>query len=591
MHPFCAGDTQHLMRLVSAGFLALIAIAPGCKKKEEPPPIAKVEAAPETAVPAPDGLVAEAIIRSPDAIVQSFRVITPLIPDKASPLLADMLHVSRETTDEVDGGKPAYFVGVQRATGSGFVFAVQLKNPQKVLDALGKQGLARTEDQTQALSIFEAGQAATGPRTQVLGVRKNFLLAASNVASLKELAPYATRTLPTHAVPTEDVRITVPQAAMRGSIRDNLNAAIQAAALQRKLMVAKAKSSDAGVPQGVGALDAIGEYSARTNERIVSWLADAGDAHVTITTKEGALSVRADVEVPNADSPFGKQVASWPVGNAVTALAAPSNALLAFTGKSSEAARAESSKDLAEMLATMYPDDVTPKERTKVEEFLAAWDKARGESTTGALLYEGPTRLAIAARLGAKDPAALAKLTREAFTSIFAIKGVAAGLVKQGIGVPKWSDATIAGTHVDVLAVNMPKKPGEKPKPGEPETADIVFGPVPGQSELAIVAGVGAKELFATFVESKADKSLESFAPLKQQLEKLGPDLAGVAMGLPARMIPLASAANVPAAAPPTDPVFVAIGKGAKGPFVLLDVSRAAVELAGRFALSTMMKK
>lgn len=579
------------MRRLTAGFFALIAVLPACKKKEEPPPIAKVEVAPETPVPAPEGLVAEAIVRSPDAIVQSFRVITPLIPDKASPLLADMMHVGRETTDEVDGQKPAFVVVVHHQNDNGFVFAVQVKNPAKVLESLAKQGLARTEDQSQALSIFEAGQGSTGPKGQVLGVRKNFLIAASNVASLKELAAYATRTLPTRPVPTQDLALTIPQAAMRGSIRDQFNQVVQAAALQRKALVAKAKASDAGVPQGVGALDAIGEYSARTNERIVAWLADAGDAHLTLSTKDGALSLRADVEIPNAESPFGKQVAAWPVGNALTALAAPSGALLAFTGKSSDAARAESSHDLAEMLATMYPDDVTPKERTKVEEFLAAWDKARGESTTGALLYEGPARLAIAAKLGAKDPASLAKLTKDAFASVFAIKGVAAGLVKQGIGVPKFSDATIAGTHVDVLSLNMPKKPGDKPKPGEPETADIVFGPVPGQPELAIVAGVGAKELFATFVESKNDKSLESYPLLKQQLEKLGPDLSGVAMGLPSRMVPLASAANVTTPTPPTDPVFVAVGKGAKGPFVVLDVSRPAVELAGRFAISSMMKK
>lgn len=580
------------MRRLTAGFLVLIAIAPGCKKKDEPQVVAKVEAAPEGPVAAPEGLLAEAIIRSPDALIASFRVITPIIPDKASPLLADVMHVSRETTDEVDGSKPAYFVTTRKsATENGFVFAVQLKNSAKVLDALAKQGLARTEDNAQALSIFEAGQAATGPKAQVLGVRKGFLLAASNVASLKELAGYVTRTMPTKPAPTQDVAITVPQSAMRGPLRDGLNALVTAAALQRKMLVAKAKGSDAGLPQGIGAMEAIGEYSARTNERIVAWLADAGDARITVTTKDGALSLRAEVDVPDPASPFGKQVASWPVGNALTALAAPGGALLAFTGRSSESARAESSRDFAETLATMYPDDVTPKERTKVEEFLGAWDKARSETTTGALLYEGPTRLAIAARLGAKDPAALAKLTKDAFSTIFAMKGVAAGLTRQGIGVPKFSDATIAGAHVDVLAINMPKKPGEKPKPGEPETADVVFGPVPGQSELAIVAGVGAKELFATFLENKGEKSLEAYPLLKQQVDKLGPDLAGVAMGLPSRMVPLASGSPLLTPPPANDPVFVAVGKGAKGPFFVLDVSRAAVELAGRFAISTMMKK
>ena len=579
------------MRRSTAGFLALIAIAPGCKKKDEPAPVAKVEPAVEAAVAAPEGLVAEAIVRSPDALVASFRVITPIVPDKAAPLLADAMHVGRETTDEVDGTRPAYFVTTRKGpTESGFVFAVQLKSAAKVLDALAKQGLARTEDSTQALSIFEAGQAAKGPKGQVLGVRKGYLLAASSVSALKELAGYATRTLPTRPAPTSDVAITIPQSAMRGALRDAFGAVVAAAAAQRKLLLDKPKG-DAGAPQAVGAMDAIGAYSARTNERIVGWLADAGEAHVNLTAKDGALSLRADVEIPNAESPFGKAIAGWQVGSALTVLAAPSNALLAFGGRTGDAARAESSRDLAEILATMYPDDVTAKERAKVEEFLSAWDKARDDAATGALLYEGPARLAVAARLGAKDPAALAKLTKDAFTTIFAMKGVASGLGKQGIGVSKFTEATIAGVRVDVLSLNMPKKPGEKPKPGEPETADVVFGPAPGGRELAVVAGVGARELFATFVEAKGDKNLEAFSPLKQQVEKLGPDLSGVALGLPSRMIPLSSGAQVTTPAPPNDPVLVAVGRSAKGPFVVLDVSRAAVELAGRFAIGTMMKK
>lgn len=567
---------------------AVAVVLPSCKKKDEPLPVQKVEAAPETAVPAPDGLMVEAVLRSPDAMIQSFRTITPLVPERVAPILADMLHVSRETTDEVDGTKPAYFVLVRRNNESQFVFAVQLRDAGKVLAALSKQGLARTEDPTQALSIFEAGQATLGPRGQVLGVRRNYLIAASTVAGLKELAPFATRTMPTRALPKEDVMLTVPRSAMRGPLRDALNAAIMSAAARRKDLLAPA--ADAGAPRTVSAFEAIGEYAARSNERLVSWLADAGDAHVAITTQAGSISIRSDVEIDNMESPFGKAITTWPVGDATAALNVPAGALLAFAGRSSETARTESSKDFAEMLATMYPTDVTPKEKAKVEEFLAAWDKARNEQTTGALLYEGPTRLAISLRLGAKDPAALAKLTREALTSILAIKGVAQGLTKEGVGAPKWSEATIAGTHVDVLSVNLPHKPGEKPKPGEPETADVVFGVVPGSSEVAFVAGVGSKELFASVVEAKGATSLHSYAPLENHVKGLGTALAGFAVAMPSRMLPLASGTPVMAPAPPTDPIALAIGRGAKGPYLSIDITRPAVELAGKFLMTSMLK-
>jgi hypothetical protein len=575
----------------SRALLAAVALTvgfAGCKKKDAPP-VPKVDLTPESAVPAPSGLMIEAVVRSPDAIVQSFRTITPLVPDRAAPLLADALHVSRETTDEVDGQKPAYFALVRRNGESGYVLALHVRDAGKVLVSLAKQGLARTEDPSQGLSIFEAGQTSTGPRGQVLGVRRNFLIAASTVSTLRELAPFATRTLPTRPVPQEDVFVTVPQSAMRGEVRDALRSALEAAGERRKQ--AAATGSDAGIARSATAIDAIVEYATRSNERLVSWLGDAGDAHMTVVTRAGSVSIRGDIDVANAASPFGQQIESWPVGDASAALRVPAAALIAFVGRSSATARTEASRDLVDMLATTYPADVGEKEKAKLEEFLAAWDAARGDLTSGALLYEGPARIAIAARLSAKDPAALAKLTREAMASILAIKGVAQGLIKEGIGVPRFSTATLAGTHVDVLSLKLPQKPGEKPAPGEPETADIVFGVVPGSSDVALIAGVGSKDLFPMFIDTRIEKTLQSFPALSQQVQALGSSLAGFALGLPNRTLPLASGAEVKTPAPPEDPVAIAIGKGPKGPFLSMDVSRNAVELAGRFAMSAMLKK
>jgi hypothetical protein len=577
--------------LFTALFLPIFAVSASCKK-ETPAPTPKVEVpAPETAVPAPDGLVLEGIVRSPDAILQSLRTISPLVPERAAPVLADMLHVSRETTEEIEGTKPAFVVLTHKGTEMNVVFAVPVKDANKVLAALAKQGLSRTEDPSQALSIFEAGPASAGPKNQVLGVRRGFLLAASNVNALKELAPFATRTMPTRAVPKDDISLTIPASAMKGPVREGLKAALDAGALRRKEMLAKAKAGGATAPKGtpISAIDAIGEYSARQNEKIVGWLESAGDAHVTLSTVAGALALKADCDVPDANSALGKQIASWPLGDAMGSLDVPANALVAFSGRSSEAGRTEASHDLAEMLATMWPDDIPAAEKTKVEAFLASWDKARGDTTSGALLYEGPARLAIATKLAAKDPAALAKLMKEALTSILGIKGVVAGLTKEGIGAPTFVADKIAGADVQVMSIKLPRKAGEKPQPGEPETADVVFGPVPGSSEVAMVAGVGSKELFATVIEAKGEKSLKSSAELEARVKALGSGLAGAAIVLPSRTVPLASGGPAAKALPPFDPVVLAIGKGEKGPWLSIDVAKPAMELAGRFLVSTML--
>ena len=132
--------------------------------------------------------------------------------------------------------------------------------------------------------------------------------------------------------------------------------------------------------------------------------------------------------------------------------------------------------------------------------------------------------------------------------------------------------------------------PGEKPKPGEPETADIVFGVVPGTSEIAVVAGVGSKDLFPSVVEAKGATSMHGFAPLEAHVKGLGAAVAGFAVAMPSRILPLASGSPVMAPSPPRDPIVFAIGKGAKGPFLSIDVTRPAVELAGKFLMTSMLK-
>ncbi|MBL8721227.1 MAG: hypothetical protein JNL79_34900 [Myxococcales bacterium] len=575
-------------RVILASFaLASLLADAGCKKKEAPPEAKKEAVAPETAVPAPDGMVAEGIMKSPDAIMASLRTISPIIPDKAAPILADVLHVNRVVADEIDGQRPAFFVMARKGETSLYVFAAPIKDASKVGAELVKLGMSRMEDNTLGLSVFEGGATPGGPRTQVLGIRRNFLLAATSVQALKDLAPYATRSLPLKPVPTQEIAVTVPQSAVRGALRDAFKGMIDAGTAKRKELLAKAKSAPQKTP--VGLMDAVGDYATRQNERMLGWLADAGDAHVTLSTTGGSVTLKADVAAVVPDSVFGKTIASWPLGDSGPALDVPIGAVLAFVGRSGEVQRTESSRDLLEMLVGTFPDDIQSKEKEKIAEFLAAWDKARADLTSGALLYEGPSRLGVGLRIGAKDPAALAKLLETALTSVLGMKGVTAGLEKQGIGKPTLSKEKIGGIEANVLSLKLPHPNGEKPKPGEPETAEIVWAQNGTTVDLA--AGVGARELFQRVVEAKAEKSLRTYPEVVKRLEALGNELGGALLGVPSRVVPLSTGSPVVAPTPPGDLVVLAMGKNAQGPFVSLDLSRGAVEVFGRLAMQTMAKK
>jgi hypothetical protein len=572
------------IRTLAPMLLSLALLQGACKKKETPaPPVTKEVVGPETPVPAPEGILVEGIVRAPDAILESMRTVSPLVPDKAGPLLANVMHIPAAAGSEIDGSKPLYLVVAKLGPETAFIVAAPIKDAAKVTDVLAKTpSLKRSDDAEGQLAIFES---LSTPRNQVLAVRRSYLLAGASVATIKALAPYATRTMPTKPVPTEEVALTMPQAAIRGTIRDSLKAMLDASALQRKQMLEQAKTT--GAPPG--ALDVVSDYQSKQTQRFVEWLADAGDGRVVLTTSGGAIALRAEVAVPNAESAFGKQVASWPLGGAVDALDVPPSSFIAFSSRTSETSRTEASRDVADMLASSFSADIGPKEKTLIEGFLATWDKARGEKTTGSLVYEGPTKVGLTLRLEAKDAPALSKMMGDALKSILAVKGVASGLKKQGIDAPKFTTEKVSGIDTTVMTIKLPRKPGEIPKPGEPDDADVVFGP--SGSDVVVAAGVGARDILKEMIDAKTDptKSFASSTSLAAQMKALGETTAGVGLVLPSRIIPMSSGATVTTTPPPNDPILIAIGKGTSGPYVSLALSKPAVDTLVRLLMKSML--
>ena len=568
----------------SAVSLVLVALAAGgplaCKKPAPPTTTQQTAVAPETPVAAPNGLAVEAVVRSPDAILESLRAVTPLVPDKAGPLLAEAMHLPRELGADLDGTKPAYFVeAITGVAPASFVFVVALRDAAHAQGVLAKGAFQKSDDAATGTTIY---QGTATPKNQVIGVRKGYLLAASTADALTALAPYATRTMPTRPLPADDVAVTIPQSALRTVIKEQIRALLEASAAHRKDMLAKAKAGGLKV----GGLDAVAGYSAKQNARFVDWLSDAGDAHLTLSTQAGAIALRAEMGVPDPGSSLGKQVAGWPLGDAADALTTPAGAVLAFSGRSSDAARAEGSHDLLEMLAETFPDDVGAVEQAKLGVFLAAWDAARGARTAGALVYESPKKIGASLRLEAKDAPALGKLIDAALHGIFAIKGVASGLEKQGIAAPTWSTEKLAGVDATVMHVNLPRPPGDKPRPGGPDGAELIFAPVGG--DVVVAAGVGARELLADAIAAKSDpaRALGANAPLATRVTELGSALAGAAVVMPTRVMPMVQGATVTSPPPASDALVLAIGKGPSSVWVTLGASKPAVEALARMAMS-----
>ncbi len=581
------------------GALAVLASAPACKKPSpavvETKPDAEVAEAP---VPAPDGIVAEGVIKSPDAMLASLRAISLLIPDKAGGLFADVLHVPKDAAREIDGTKPVCFVVIKRAEATSFALSVALKDPTKVAAALQAGAFKRTEDAELGASIFEG---TSKPRSQIVAVRRNFLVASSSIESLRALAPYVTRTMPQRPPLADDVVVSVPQAAMRGPALELWKTALESAVQRRKDALARAKTSGTAGAGGapVSAVELLSEWLVRQNQRSLKWLADAGDARLALTTDHGAIKLRVEVAVPDPASGFGKTIASWSTQDASSILKLPTSSIAAFALSESASDRATSSTDVLELLSAAYPKDLPKDARDKMQKFLAAWDAARGDFASGAIVFEDLAHVGAVLRLGAKDPKAAAAMLKEALAAVFALKGVSDELTAADIAAPSFSTATLAGLEVNVLSIPMPRKKTEPAKPGGPESADVVWAPAPGLGgagvggDVLVVIGTGARELFAHVVEGlgdKGDKSLGASSELATQVKALGPGLAGALVVFPGRVMPLVKGTHMAAPPPPNDGVAFTVGRTPSGAFLTLDLAKPAVETLARLAFMSSLR-
>jgi hypothetical protein len=592
-------DRSHWRALFLAVGLAALAPASACKKNGpavvESKPDAEV---PETPVPAPEGIVAEGVVKSPDAMLASLRSISLLIPDKAGGLFADVLHVPKDAAREIDGSKPVCFVVIKRAEATSFALSVAIKDPSKVNAALQAGAFKRSEDADLGAAVYEG---TAKPRSQIVAVRRNFLIAASSPEALKALAPYVTRTMPQRPPLADDVVVSIPQAAMRGPALELWKSTLESAVQRRKDAFARAKTSGtagaAGAP--VSAMELLSEWLVKQNQRSLKWLGDAGDARIALTTDKGAIKLRAEVAVPDASSGFGKTIAGWSTQDATSILKLPTSSVAAFSMSESATDRATSSTDVVELLSGAYPKDLPKDAREKMLKFLSAWDAARGDFTSGAIVYEDLAHVGVVLRLGAKDPKAASAMLKEALASVLAIKGVSDELTAADIAAPSFSTATIpgpaggAGIEVNVLSIPMPRKKTEPPKPGGPESADVVWGPAPGGGDVLVVIGTGAREVFAHVLDGLsggADKALGASGELATQVKALGPGLAAALVVFPGRVVPLVKGSLMAAPPAPTDGVAFTVGRTPTGAFLTLDLAKPAVETLARLAFMSSLR-
>jgi len=332
-----------------------------------------------TPVPAPAGLLGDAVVSLPDATWRKTQVaiggIVMLAPPTFGGLLGAFAHVPA-LAGVVDGASPAYTVLGDHER---WVVAVHVITAARARSTLleASEGTGppfRVESHADGIDVLKG----TGPTW--LGLAGTWVLVGSDREAIVALGPYAYRTLPTRAPPSAAIGFTATGAALAGPIRAEL---VRRAGDFKQFLIDKddeqrrahgGRAPDLADPKPIIAIAdglatrAIDVVTAmQAVELTLDVQEDAIDAHVTMTPP------------PSAESTARAWVDGL-VGGAPTPLeAASADAIATLFWHSTAVEHEASAKAVSDLLADALGTRVPAADVRQLADLLARAARARGD--------------------------------------------------------------------------------------------------------------------------------------------------------------------------------------------------------------------
>ena len=369
-------------------------------------------------VPAPASLIAEGAIASPDATWQRLQRgmggAAGLLPTTLGGAVCAAAGLDARLGGEISGASPAYLVVAGDPASPSWVLAARLVEERRARPLF--EGASAVFDARDAGGgLIELSARGRPPaRGGVAAIAAGgWVVIGGSTAALVELAPYATRTLPTKGAAKESIAIDVPQAALAGSLAGKIAATWSDAhrtLLENDRALREAhggRAPDFGDPRAiVGALDSW------VQTRLAA-LRDLRGAHVAIDV--GDDDVRATVTAPPAspDGAASAALAALHSGDVAPLASAPRETVLALLARDDAASRAKDAADLAAAIDTTLGARLAPADAKRVHAAIDDWYGARGDWATLAVTLT-PTDRGVVADVAAADPARASRAVREA---------------------------------------------------------------------------------------------------------------------------------------------------------------------------------
>ncbi len=503
----------------------------------------------EPPVPSPEGLLAEAWLRSPDTawarLQHGAGGALALLPPTAGQLACALAGLDTDVAPLLDGRAASYAVVAERAPGDlAWAIALPLRDDARAAALLLSGDAGRYSGRVDgALRIVSRIDA---PLPVAVALARGWLLLARDEAALLALAPYAYRTMPSKPAPPSNAFAVVeaPPSSLAGPIATAL---LSQWGLAKGWLAAtdeENRARNGGRPPDFGDSRAILEAIDAAVRRRVALVAASQDARLELDIGED--QVRADLSlVPGTGGPSAHPVDAMRPGDALPLARAPASAILALLLRDDASERASGAHDTEAALSTALGDRLKPDDVRAVHDALEDWARARGDWLTAALLWRESRGLWI--RTPAADGGVATRAVREV-VGLLRRPALGEPIARSlSLGPSTMGAADVAPFGKVAVATFASKAAALDP---DAPSLGIAWGVHDG--DLSVTAGESASRLLAA--QASAAGTLGDDPVVARALADLGSDVVFALVAEPLRL-------DVARAAAGSAPAVLAVGK------------------------------
>jgi hypothetical protein len=473
---------------------------------------------PSSPVPPPPGLVADAVVRGPDALWGRLQqgIAGPLahLPSGVGGLLAATAKLDLTLAGEIDGAAPAYAAMATEERSVGWLVALKLRDLAHARAALLGGQKPRFTGRAIDGGVLVLGPPAGAPLPDpTLALSPlGYLLVASTEKELASLAPYATRTLPARPPSPHGLVVAATHAALAGAIDEHLAASLASLKSAALALDDAERKSHGNKDPDFGDPSVLVE---RTDNYARSKLAILGDLdHAELTLDADDDEVDVEVSLATGAGPSAKAFSGYATGNASPLLSVSGESEAAILMRDEPGTRADETKSLEESTVAVLKRALSDKDTVAVHEAFAAWAGARGPWLT------------VNAELGGAPALTLRSPTADEGRAMRAIGGfvdlsnrpvfhqlLAARLSVEGVSTATAASGAEGSTSIATFR-RATTRPGKNGEAGEIAIAWAAAGQV-------LRVGVGASAARALRATKDADHLLGSDVRLAGKLGTL----------------------------------------------------------------------